>query len=83
MTLRFQLVSPAAVPALAGGHEKPVLDVQGNFQWIEIDEMANLVVRDAPQFGPFSKRTDRGLLPLGEDAAHAQAFNVGQPGLDW
>ena len=41
-----------ACPTLASGHLEPRSDVNGDFDRVEVDEVADLVVRDAPKLGP-------------------------------
>ena len=49
---------------------------------VVIDEVADLVRRDATELGPFPKGADRRLLASGEYPALAQANDVRELGVD-
>lgn len=43
---------------------------------VEINEVADAMVGDAPEFCPFAQRANGGLLAFWEDPAHAKAFGI-------
>ena len=52
--------------------------MKGDFGTVVINEVPDLVGRDAPELRPFPKRADRRFLAGGKDAALAQPDDVGQ-----
>ena len=53
-----------------------------DFARIVIDEVADPVMRDAPELGPFAQRADGRLLVFGKDSAEAQADDVRELSFD-
>lgn len=53
-------------------------DMLRDFDGIEIYEMTEAVVRDAPEFRPIAQGADRGFPPLGENPAETQAGNISE-----
>ena len=51
-------------------------DVVGHLSRVELDEMPDAVMRDAPEFGPVAQRADRGLLVLRKNSAETQTDDV-------
>lgn len=50
----------------------------GYLHRVEIDEVTNTMVRDAPELRPVAEGANRRLFALGENAAEAQTDDVGQ-----
>ena len=69
-----------AVSFAACGHFQAGADVQGDFCRVEINEVADTVVRDAAELGPFAQGANRRLASLGEKPAGAEAGDVGEVG---
>lgn len=65
-------------PTLAGGHLVPGSDANGDFDGVEVDEVADLVVGDAPELCPGAESPDRRLLADGKYPALAEAGDVGK-----
>ena len=64
----------------ASGHLEFGADVQGDFGGVEINEVADTVVGDAAELGPFAQGANRRLASLGEKPAGAEAGDVGEVG---
>lgn len=45
---------------------------------VVIDEMADLMERDSPEFCPFTERADRGLLACRKEAAATESKDIGE-----
>lgn len=48
---------------------------------IKINEVADTVVGDAPELGPFAQGADRGFVVLGKDTGDTEANDVGEVAL--
>ncbi len=67
----------------SGGDFEFGADMERNLGWIIIDEVANAVMRNAAEFGPFAQGADGGLATGGENATGAKADDVGELRVDW
>ena len=54
----------------------------GDLGRVEVNEAADLVVRDAAELGPVAERADRGLFAGRENAAGAESDNVDELRVD-
>ena len=57
-------------------------DVQRNLGRIIINEVADAVMRDAAEFGPFAQGADGGFTTGGENTTGAKTDDVGELGVD-
>ena len=60
----------------AGRHLMPGAYVRCDLRRVVVNEMADAVMRDAPELGPVAQRGDGRFLVFGEDPAAAQADYV-------
>ena len=61
---------------------EPRADVKRHFLWIEINEVAYLMVRNAPQLRPSPERADGRLLAFGKNPSAAESVNISELAID-
>lgn len=68
-TVRSSPTYGHSLPLPSRWHPQSAPDMRLDFRGVKINEVTNLMVRDASQFCPLPQRSNRRFLSLGEDAA--------------